>query len=214
MHIIVAVVVIVLLAHWTGLSTWTVLFGLLGLFVILCVVFLAISARNQPVRTLQAGIARPHSRAQSAIGRATTPHIPVTYARASGSSTTIASGLIIRAEHLANILSGHKTWEMRAQPVRKREEIALIQQGAKVILGVAEIVDCLGPLTEADMLSNADKHLVERARLPDVTAKYRYAWVLANARRLTQPVPCPMKRGQQQFVSIPPETVNEIQRLL
>jgi hypothetical protein len=123
----------------------------------------------------------------------------------------ISSGLIIRPEPLERILSGSKTWEMRGGPISKRETIALIQKGSKAIYGVADIVGSIGPLTRAEMIANEARHRIEPARLdsPEV-AGYRYAWVLANVRRLGHPVPYLHKPGQVKFVGLDELTVRAI----
>ncbi|MGV8990739.1 MAG: hypothetical protein ACOH1Q_04970 [Thiobacillus sp.] len=123
----------------------------------------------------------------------------------------IASGLIIRPEPLEKILSGRKTWEMRCDPIHKRETIALIQKGSKAIYGVADIVDSIGPLSREEMIANEAKHRIEPTRLdcPEVV-KYRYAWELANVRRLKHPVPYVHKPGQVKFVSLDEMTARKI----
>lgn len=123
----------------------------------------------------------------------------------------IASGLIIRPEPLDKILSGGKTWEMRGEPIHKRETIALIRKGSKAIYGIADIVDSLGPLSRAEMMANEAKHRIEPARLDSLeVTKYRYAWVLAHVRRLTHPVPYVHKPGQVKFVGLDKTTVRAI----
>jgi hypothetical protein len=132
-------------------------------------------------------------------------HFPSTHY---GTTLNISSGLIIRPEPLEKILNGRKTWEMRSDPIHKREMIALIQKGSKAIYGVADIVDSIGPLSREEMIANESKHLIDPSRLdsPEV-AKYRYAWVLANVRRLKHPVPYLHKPGQVKFVGLDEMTV-------
>lgn len=123
----------------------------------------------------------------------------------------ISSGLIIRPEPLEKILSGQKTWEMRGDPIYKRETIALIQRGSKAIYGVAEIIDSIGPLSREEMIANESRHRIEPFRLdsPEVS-KWRHAWVLANVRRLKHPVPYVYKTGQVKFVGLDEMTVRAI----
>lgn len=123
----------------------------------------------------------------------------------------IACGLIIRPEPLEKILGGGKTWEMRGEPIHKRETIALIQKGAKAIYGIGDIVDSIGPLSREEMIANEAKHRIEPSRLDNPgVAKYRYAWVLANVRRLKHPVPYLHKPGQVKFVGLDETTVRAI----
>lgn len=136
-------------------------------------------------------------------------HFPSTHY---GTTLNISSGLIIRPEPLEKILSGRKTWEMRGNPIHKRETIALIQQGSKAIYGVAEIIDSIGPLSRrVEMIANESRHRIEPFRLdnPEVS-KWRHAWVLAKVRRLKHPVPYVHKMGQVKFVSLDEMTVRAI----
>jgi hypothetical protein len=99
--------------------------------------------------------------------------------------------------------------------ISKRETIALIQKGSTAIYGIADIVDSIGPLSRAQMIANEAKHRIEPSRLdsPEV-AKYRYAWVLANVRRLRHTVPYVHKLGQVKFVGLDEMTVREIYEAL
>lgn len=119
-----------------------------------------------------------------------------------GGNGKVTRGLIIRPEPIEKILSGTKTWEMRSRPVEIRETVALVKKGSKAAYGVADIVDCIGPLSHAERLSNMHLHGVEPHRWSDPeVAKYHYAWVLSNVRRLREPVPY-VHRGGVQFVTL------------
>lgn len=126
----------------------------------------------------------------------------------------LASALIIRAEPLAKILSGRKTWEMRGRAVGKRGTIGLIEKGSKTIVGVADLVDCRGPLSREEMLANVDKHGIESHRLdsPEV-AKWRHAWVLTNARRLQRPVPY-RHTSEVQWVTLDAKLAEAVRRAM
>ena len=119
--------------------------------------------------------------------------------------------LIIKGEPLERILSGVKTWEMRAQHTRKRETVALAKKGTGQVFGVADIVDSRGPLSDATMMSTISMHGIASSRLldPDI-AKYRYAWVLTNIRRLPHPIPYSHTKGAQSFVLLDEETSRSI----
>lgn len=111
--------------------------------------------------------------------------------------------LIIRKPHIDNILDGLKVWEMRAKPLRLRETIGLIEAGSGCVTGVADVVDCLGPLSLSERIAAEAKHRVPAHRWNDPeTAKYVYAWVFADARRLANPVPYRHPRGAQGFVTL------------
>jgi len=121
------------------------------------------------------------------------------------------SGLIIRPEPLARILDGRKVWEMRSDGNAKLGCIALIEKGGKRILGVAEICEVRGPLSEKAMRETVAMHGIEPERLLDpAVAKLRYAWVLANVRRLTSPVPFRPRSGPVRFVTLNEQEVGAI----
>ena len=98
-------------------------------------------------------------------------------------------GLIIDPAHTDDILAGRKRWEMRARGTRQRGTIALIRKGSGAVAGIAELVDSLGPLSLNELIASRALHGIARERLcADDWYKYRYAWVLENARPLTAPV--------------------------
>lgn len=99
------------------------------------------------------------------------------------------SGLLIRAPYIDWILNGSKVWEIRGSSTTKRGRIALIQSGTGTVVGVAHLVDVVGPLTPSEYLSNADKLGLKRSQLSGRLHYARtFAWVLKNARRLKTPV--------------------------
>ena len=55
--------------------------------------------------------------------------------------------LIIRSPHIEKILAGRKTWEIRFRGTQVRGKIGLIQSGSCTVLGTAQLVDCIGPLS-------------------------------------------------------------------
>ena len=128
-----------------------------------------------------------------------------------GGNGRISRGLIIRPEPIEKILSGAKTWEMRSRSVEIRGTIALVKKGTKAVFGVADIVDCRGPLTYSERIANEHLHGItpDRWADPDV-AKYHYAWVLDNVRRLKYPIPYEHKGGVQ-FVTLDDGVVAQIE---
>jgi hypothetical protein len=127
----------------------------------------------------------------------------------------IASGLIIRPEPLESILSGQKDWEMRSKSTSKRGTLALIAKGAKAIYGVADIVDCKGPLSEAEMVQSERHHGIVPGRLKDpAVAKWNFAYVLSNVRRLERPIPCSIRPGAVTFVLLDDQARTTLQSVL
>jgi hypothetical protein len=101
----------------------------------------------------------------------------------------IEKGLIIESAPMAKILDGLKTWEMRSSATRLRGRIALIQKGSGKIMGLATLNDCIGPLTPSQVQNNEAMHRISAERLCDPrVSKYKFAWVLENARRLSTPI--------------------------
>jgi hypothetical protein len=97
-------------------------------------------------------------------------------------------GLVIKKEWLDIILSGEKNWEIRSRYTNIRGRIALIQSGSGLVVGVANLIGCAGPLSELEFNNNFSKHRVA----PEVMAQFHYkkifAWVLDNAIRLSTPI--------------------------
>jgi hypothetical protein len=99
-------------------------------------------------------------------------------------------GLLILPPYIGQILDGHKTWEMRKSRCSIRERIALIQSKTQTVVGVADIIDCIGPLTDQERFDAETCHGVAASKwLNPKFANYRFAWVLANVTRLSKPVP-------------------------
>lgn len=65
------------------------------------------------------------------------------------------SALLIRSPYIDQILAGSKTWEMRSTATRKHGRIALIQSGTEPVVGAADLVDVVGPLTLKEYVANA-----------------------------------------------------------
>ena len=108
-------------------------------------------------------------------------------------------GLIIKKRWLDLILSGHKTWEMRSAKTNVRGPIALIEQGSGLIVGHANLVDSIGPLSTYDYYDAHDKHMI-----PDTihNTKWRHAWVLVGAKRHETPIPYAHPKGAVIWVKL------------
>lgn len=118
-------------------------------------------------------------------------------------------GLIIDSPHIEHILAGRKRWEMRAAGTRQRGTIALIRRDSGAVVGVADLIDSLGPLTENELLATGALHLIPSQRLRSMAVvKYRYAWVLENARPLATPITYRHAHGAVTWVNLNSEIVN------
>jgi len=98
----------------------------------------------------------------------------------------ITHGLLIQKQSLDGILVGTKTWEIRGAATRRRGAIALIESGSGNVVGTCILADVLGPLRVADLAIDPQAMLRRQTSLRFATA---FAWVLSEARRLTEPIP-------------------------
>lgn len=119
---------------------------------------------------------------------------------------TITKGLIIDTPPIDRILNGIKTWEMRSTATKVRGRIALIRKGSGTVVGTAELVDCVGPLTTDQMLENQQHHQIDPSRIRSgEVAKWKHGWVLTNVRKLAAPVPYAHPSGAVIWVTLAPE---------
>lgn len=109
-------------------------------------------------------------------------------------------GLIIKEPHISRIMSRQKTWEIRGCATTTREKIALIRSGSGLIVGTAEIVDCIGPIAPEELAAHYNRHRVSDVSI--VSYKKIYAWVIANAQSLMCPVPYKHPQGAIIWVSL------------
>jgi hypothetical protein len=98
-------------------------------------------------------------------------------------------GLLIRPPWIDRILAGEKTWELRSRRTHLRERIALIEAGAGRVVGTAEVVGCEGPLDAAALVRSRGRHLASPQQVGSLGYTQTFAWVLANVRRLDEPLP-------------------------
>jgi hypothetical protein len=123
----------------------------------------------------------------------------------------IIKGLIIDTPHIDNILSGQKTWEMRSTQTKQRGLVALIRKGSGTVVGLAEIIDSIGPFTKSDMLANMSKHMISTTRLDDPkVSKWNNAWVMKAARLLRRPVRYEHPNGAVIWVNLDIATCNAV----
>ncbi len=73
--------------------------------------------------------------------------------------------LVVKSPYIERILAGQKTWEMRSWHNHWRGPVALIRAGSGLVLGVAEILDSIGPLSLEQRLSQSGKHTIPAERL-------------------------------------------------
>ncbi len=126
----------------------------------------------------------------------------------------ITHGLIIAEPYISLILAGKKDWEMRSTQVSRRGWIALIEKGSGTVIGVANLIGSIGPLTEEKMLATQDHHQLAEVDIRDPKKKkWRIAWVLESATRLPTPVPYTHPSGAVIWVKLENAVCSEVHAL-
>jgi len=120
-------------------------------------------------------------------------------------------GLVIKSPYIEKILSGSKTWEMRSTLTKTRGPIALIKQGSGQIIGVANLVDTKGPLSQQDKLNAMDKHQISIDRLQSgETDRWDTAWVMEDAQSLISPINYQHPNGAVIWVNLDPQVQEKL----
>ncbi|MEY4723480.1 MAG: hypothetical protein RLZZ324_993 [Candidatus Parcubacteria bacterium] len=109
--------------------------------------------------------------------------------------------LIIQEPWIGKILAGEKTWEIRRRKTNIRGRIGLIRSKSGLILGTANLVDCI-PAPHALLARNMTKHrcTMEMLRAYGETL---YAWVLEDRKPFATPVPYDHPQGAVIWVTVP-----------
>jgi hypothetical protein len=117
----------------------------------------------------------------------------------------VLHALLIRKPWLDKILNGSKTWEIRGSRTTKNGRIGLIESGSGKVVGVAELVDVVGPMSLAAFRANRRKVGLQKgqhfSRLPYPRT---FAWVLQIPERLKRPVPYKHPYGAVIWVCLKP----------
>lgn len=117
--------------------------------------------------------------------------------------TRLERGLIVRQPWIDEILVGRKTWEMRGKATSVRGPIALIQQGAGLVVGVANIIGTRGPLTHEELLATFDQHRITPDYLPFAEANgWTVAWEMKDIQKLVDPIPYEHPKGAVTWVRL------------
>jgi len=114
----------------------------------------------------------------------------------------VSRGLIIDQPWIGKILRGEKTWEMRSTRTSIRGPIALIEKGSGTVVGVASILNSLGPMSLQDISNNQVKHRVGSEIYTQHDYKWNHAWVLGEVRPLSHPVKYRHKPGAVIWVEL------------
>lgn len=112
--------------------------------------------------------------------------------------TTISRALIVKGFWLDKIFDNGKIWEMRSSLTGVRGRIGLIESGTGTIVGEADLIYSLGPLSDQDLQECSNAHQVPLG----TNSRWRYAWVLRDAVRYENPVPYAHPRGAVIWVKL------------
>lgn len=116
--------------------------------------------------------------------------------------TDVSRGLIIDQPWIGKILRGEKTWEMRSTRTSIRGPVALIEKGSGTVVGVASILDSLGPLSLQDISENLKAHRVGPEIYTQSDYKWNHAWALGEVIPLSHPIKYRHKSGAVIWVEL------------
>lgn len=113
----------------------------------------------------------------------------------------VTRGLVIDDPWIGHILEGKKDWEMRSQATSHRGWFGLIRKGGRLVVGLANLVDCGKSLSMSEMIEAQEHHRIPEAmiRNGDIP-KWVIPWKLGDIRRLDQPIPYEHKNGAVTWV--------------
>lgn len=115
----------------------------------------------------------------------------------------ITKGLIIKKYWLDKIFDEGKIWEMRTSKTKISGRIGLIESGSGLIVGEVDLLGCLdSPIPANDRYLR--NHKVEDIEL---LKKWKYAWILSNAKRYDKPIPYKHPKGAVIWVNLNTENV-------
>jgi len=97
--------------------------------------------------------------------------------------------LLIRSPWIDKILDGSKTCEVRGTRTTKRGQIGLIESGTGMIVGVANLVGVVGPISLAELVANSTSVGLTKSQAEGGLPYHRtFAWVMDRPRRLKRAV--------------------------
>ena len=124
-------------------------------------------------------------------------------------------GLAIREPWIGLLLSGRKTWEMRARPESYRGWIGLIRSKSDrvktsslktgCVSGIARLDDVGDRLSPDEMVETFDKHRVPEEMIRGEDFKWFTPWKLTDIRKLREPVPYDHPNGAVLLFDLDPE---------
>jgi hypothetical protein len=86
---------------------------------------------------------------------------------------------------------------------------------ANTVVGIADVSDCIGPLSDKERVASTDRHCVTPDEwLNPQFAEYRFAWVLSNAKRLSKPIAYHHPKGAVIWVTLDDSVSQQIAPLV
>ncbi len=129
--------------------------------------------------------------------------------------THVTKGLVIDGHWVSLILAGRKIWEMRSQITQIRGTIGLIRKGTGQVSGVANLVDCLAPLSPEEMIANVERHQIPESRIRSGEVdKWRFPWVLEDPVGFADPVTYEHPSGAVIWVQLDEKVSEQIDQRL
>jgi hypothetical protein len=122
--------------------------------------------------------------------------------------------LLIRHPWIDKILDGEKTWEIRGSATSIRGTIGLVPSGSGTVIGVCDVVDCVGPLTAEAYRKNAKKAGMHPSEANLGWYRQTYAWVMTKPRYLKRPVPYQHPQGAVIWVCLDDKLERQILKQL
>lgn len=106
--------------------------------------------------------------------------------------------LIIKKVWLDKIFDEGKVWEMRSTRTNITGKIGLIESGTGLIVGEAELIGC------SESPVPKDKDLVKYHMVEDMSLleKWKWAWIISNAKRYDKPIPYKHPQGAVIWVNL------------
>ena len=120
--------------------------------------------------------------------------------------------LIIKKPWLDKILAGMKTWEIRGSRTNIRGTIGLIESRSGTVVGLCEVIDCIGPLTAEEYRRDARRAGMLPAEANLGGYKNTFAWVLENSRRFKTPLLYRHPSGAVIWVALDEATERAVKR--
>lgn len=115
----------------------------------------------------------------------------------------VAKALVVDQPWIDLLLSGQKIWEMRSKATSHRGWFGLIRKGSGLVVGVARLTGCGGPLSEDEMIASVGKHRIPEGIIRSgAVAKWNTPWFLEDVRPLPQPVPYIHPSGAVTWVNL------------